>query len=181
MAVKDYTVMVIDITPVLTEAANLLIPVIAGAFAVWLRKHLLDKWAADLVDKTLPDAVAMMQSASDGELQKLHPHIDIPSQPVAVGVQFMLDHAGDALTRIGASDPDKIASKLIARQARMMPHTMVEALEPINFEAPETHLHLHVAKGSSVTMAQPKVTDLHVTKPMSVITGDDAGDETKVM
>lgn len=174
--------MVIDITPVLTEAANLLIPIIAGAFAVWLRKHLLDKWAADIVDKTLPDAVAMMQSATDGELQKLHPHINVPS-PMAVGVQFMMDHAGDALTRLGDSDPEKIAGKLIARQARMMPTAMVAgaAFEPLNFEAPQTHLHLHVAKGSNVTMAQPATTDLHVTKPMSVITGDDAGDETKVM
>lgn len=169
--------MVIDITPVLTEAANLIIPVVVGAFSLWLRKHLLDKWAADLVDKTLPDAVALMQSATDGELQKLHPHLDLPPGSIATGVQFMVDHAGDALTRIGANNPEKIASRLIARQARMMPPHMTEAsfsaIEPFNFEAPQTHLHLHVADGGTVSMVQPK--------PMTVVTGDDAGDETKVM
>ena len=98
--------------------------VIAGVFGIlgvvvplWLRSRINDQDDAAVVAKAVQNALGAVQQAAVTGVTTLHPSVPLPAGTppgVAIGVQYVLTHAGDEAARIGVT-PAAIASKVVAQ------------------------------------------------------------------
>lgn len=106
--------MIVDLAPVVTSLCDTALGTAALVIAAVVRRYVHSKFFADLLDGVLEDAVGRIQQASDADIaqaQVLHPNL--PGL-VGVGVRFVVDHAPDAVARLGLT-PAAIADKIIAK------------------------------------------------------------------
>lgn len=109
--------MTIDLTQVLIATIGGLFAVINAVFAIWLQSHMKDKAAAATLATAVSNSLGAIQQAATTGVTLSKPTVALPaavSPQVAIGVQYVLDHAGDEATRLGVT-PEAIASKIDAK------------------------------------------------------------------
>lgn len=109
----------VDLTAILVAA-------IAGFFGVvklvtswWLERRVKDAQMRDLLEKALQNGLGVIQQAASGQVIAARPSLspvvaDLIPNNIKPGVQYVLDHAPEALEHFGVTT-DKVADKLIAR------------------------------------------------------------------
>lgn len=115
-----------DVVAIPTASLDLtavMVAIVGGVFAVikivaesFAASRIKDATARDVVDKALDNALGAMQQAAQGEVATLKPTLAIPGVAASLtpGVQYVLDHAGDEVARLGIT-PASIADKINAR------------------------------------------------------------------
>jgi hypothetical protein len=97
--------------------------VIAGVFSVlsvvlplWISAHIKDQAAAATVATAIRNSLGALQQASTAAAQSIVPALPIKGVPPAMvpGVQYVLDHAGDEVARLGITS-GALASKISAQ------------------------------------------------------------------
>ena len=105
------------------DLTQLLLALITGAFSIAalvipyiINARLKDKQAAEVLSNAVINAIGAMRQAADGSVRALAPKVMIPglSPDIAVGVSYMLNHAGEEAARFGIT-PEKLAEKINAR------------------------------------------------------------------
>ena len=115
----------VTVTPAPTvDLTGIATTVIAGIFGVlgvviplWLRQRINNADDAAAVAKAVQNALGAIPQAATTGVTTLRPNVPLPAGTppgVAVGVQYVLDHAGDEAARIGVT-PAAIASKVVAQ------------------------------------------------------------------
>lgn len=100
--------------------------VIAGIFGllgiilpVMINARIKDAQAANTLSIAVKNSIGAMQVAAEGAVSALHPTMTIPVRPgvtteLAVGVQYVLDHAGPEAARFSIT-PASLADKITAQ------------------------------------------------------------------
>ena len=111
----------IDVTQILITIISGFFSIVVAVLGAWLtyiiNKNIQDKQAALAVSNAVRNSLGKIQQAgqavAEGEIQKLHPHLNVPEY-LAPGVQYVLDHAGEEAKRFGLT-PESIADKIVAQ------------------------------------------------------------------
>lgn len=109
--------MTIDLTGIIVAVIGGLFTVIGSVFLAWLQAHIKDKDAAATVNNAVKNSLGAIQQAATAAVTSYDPRIKLPPgapPSIAVGVQYVLDHAGDEAKSIGITS-DAIASKINAQ------------------------------------------------------------------
>ena len=107
------------------DLTGIIVAVIGGVFSVativvgaWISSRMKDAQAASVLGAAVKNALGAMQQATQGAVTAQRPTVTLPllaSVPqLAVGVQYVLDHAGAEATRFGIT-PIAIADKINAQ------------------------------------------------------------------
>jgi len=108
------------------DLTGIIVAVIGGVFSIaalvvgaWISSRMKDAQSAAVLGAAVKNALGAMQQAAAGVITAQHPTITIPPMPgaspqLAVGVQYVLDHAGGEAARFGVT-PDAIADKISAQ------------------------------------------------------------------
>lgn len=98
-------------------AAVVPITTILGSVAIALvNKYVKDAAAAKLIDGAIASSVGTIQQVAQGAIKTVDPSLAIPARYAAYapGVQYVVDHAGDELTRLGVT-PEAVAERIEAK------------------------------------------------------------------
>jgi hypothetical protein len=108
--------MTIDLTGIAVSAIAGIFGVVGPVFLYWLQSHMKDKQAADVLEAAVTNSLGAMQQAAEAGVESANPHILVAgvSPAIGVGVQYVMDHAGDEAGRFGIT-PASIADKINAR------------------------------------------------------------------
>ena len=103
---------------------SIALAIVSGTFSVlmvvvpiWVNAHIKDRNAAETVDKAVGNALGAAENAAMSGLGAHPLQASLPggtSPSLAAGVQYVLDHAGPEMARVGIS-PAAIADKISAR------------------------------------------------------------------
>lgn len=105
------------------DLTGIAVSIIAGVSSIlgviiplMIQSHFKDKEAAAALTAAVKNSLGAIQQAADAGINAVSPHVTIPhvSQDLAVGVQYVLDHAGDEAARFGLT-PVAIADKISAQ------------------------------------------------------------------
>lgn len=106
------------------DLTQFLLAVIAGVFTIAaaviptiINKRMKDTQAASVLSAAITNALGAMQQAASTAVAAAKPGISLPAAPpqMAVGVQYVLDHAGEEAKRFGITQEaivDKINAKI---------------------------------------------------------------------
>lgn len=111
----------VDLTPIIVAVVGGIFSVATVVVGTWVSvfvmNNMKDKQAALAVSNAVKNSLGKIQQAgqalAEGEIQKLHPHLNVPDY-LAPGVQYVLDHAGEEAARFGLT-PEAIADKITAQ------------------------------------------------------------------
>jgi len=108
--------MTIDLTGIAVSCIAGIFGVVGPLFLYWLQSHMKDKQAAVVLEAAVTNSLGAMQQAAETGVKSANPHIMVAgiSPALGVGVQYVLDHAGDEAGRFGIT-PAAIADKISAR------------------------------------------------------------------
>lgn len=108
------------------DLTALVVAIVGGFFSIativvgaWINARMKDSAAAAAVNGAVKNALGAMQQAAQQAATSARPAVTIPAIPgvppdLAVGVQYVLDHAGQEAARFGITAP-AIADKLNAQ------------------------------------------------------------------
>ena len=108
------------------DLTGIIVAVIGGVFSVItllvgyaITSRMKDTQSAGVLGAAVKNALGAMQQAAQGVVTAQHPTIALPPMPgaspqLAIGVQYVLDHAGGEAARFGVT-PDAIADKISAQ------------------------------------------------------------------
>jgi hypothetical protein len=105
----DFTQICIAVITGVFTLATILIP-------LWLNSKMNDKQAAIVIGNAVKNSLGEMQQATEAMIQSAKIHATIPgvTPTLAVGIQYVLDHAGDEMKRFNIT-PEAIADKITAQ------------------------------------------------------------------
>ncbi len=103
----------VDLTAVAVAAVGALLTIVGAVATAQINARMKDKQAAATLTAALANAQGAMKQALDEGIRSSVPQIKI-SGTMAVGVQYMVDHAGEEMARFGIT-PEAIADKLNAK------------------------------------------------------------------
>lgn len=106
----------IDLTGIATTAIAGIFSILAIVIPLMIQSHLKDAAAATALGNAVKNSLGAMQQAMQTGLVGWTPKVTIPdvTPQMAVGVQYVLDHAGPEAERFGIT-PYKIAEKISAQ------------------------------------------------------------------
>ena len=110
--------MTIDLTQILITVIGGAFAIINAVFLAWLQRHMKDKAAAVTLATAISNSLGAIQQAATTGVTLSKPTVAVPagvSPQLAIGVQYVLDHAGDEATWLGIT-PASIAGKIDAKQ-----------------------------------------------------------------
>ena len=109
--------------PVIFDLTGVAVSVVGGIFSILgivataaINSRMKDTQAAKVLGDAIKNALGAIQEASVVEVNSLHPQLRIAGVPdkLAVGVQYVLDHAGSEAARFDVT-PTAIADKINAQ------------------------------------------------------------------
>jgi hypothetical protein len=106
--------MTVDLTGVAVAATSGFFSVLAIIITVWLQNHISNKAAAETLSNAVKNSLGAIQQAATSQIQQAHPQIPNVPASLAPGVQYVLDHAGDEMAKLGIT-PQSVASKIEAQ------------------------------------------------------------------
>jgi hypothetical protein len=105
------------------DLTGVLVAIVGGFFSIatlivgdWINTRMKDAAARTTLQTAVQNSLGAIQQAATLAITTGQPQITIPGIPpnLAVGVQYVLDHAGDEVTRLGVT-PELISSKISAQ------------------------------------------------------------------
>jgi hypothetical protein len=117
------TIVTVPAAPATIDLTGISTAVIAGVFSIlavvvplFIQSHMKDKQAAAALATAIQNSLGAIQQAAQTEVTTISPTVSIPGVPanIAVGVQYVLDHAGEEAARFGISATD-LAEKISAQ------------------------------------------------------------------
>lgn len=127
--------MQIDLTQILIAVIGGAFAIVNAVFVVWLQSNMKDKAAAATLATAVSNSLGAIQQAATTGVAFSKPTVALPagvSPQVAIGVQYVLDHAGNEATRLGIT-PESIASKI---NAKLGLQTIAQATPTVVVAAP---------------------------------------------
>lgn len=108
--------MTIDLTGVAVAAVGGFLSILGSIAMLLINSRIKDKQAADTLAAAVRNSIGAIQQAATTGVALMKPQVRIAGVPdnVAVGVQYVLDHAGDEAARWGVT-PEGIADKISAQ------------------------------------------------------------------
>ena len=109
--------MTIDLTQVLVTVIGGVFSVLGIVLTAVISKNVKDQTAASSLGIAVKNSLGAIQQAADQGIQIVHPSVTLPAgvpPAMAVGVQYVLDHAGPEAARFGLT-PTGIADKINAQ------------------------------------------------------------------
>lgn len=106
----------VDFTSIAVATIGALFTVIGSVAVALINARMKDKTSAQALDNAVTNGLGAIQQAADAHLA-IHPaQKEVPgiNAPMAAGLQYVLDHAGDEAKRFGIT-PTAIVDKLNAR------------------------------------------------------------------
>jgi hypothetical protein len=104
----------VDLTPYLIALFNFVLAVVGAIVAAVINSKMKNQQMRDLLQSALANALGKIQVAGDAEIAAAGLHLPDVDPELAVGVKYVLDHAGDAVTHFGIT-PESIAEAIEAR------------------------------------------------------------------
>lgn len=110
--------MTIDLTQFLLDLFNQLIYPLIGIGALWLINHYVkNAQMASLLEKAVNNSLGTMHNAVIHQITVSDPRVQLPgiSEPEKAGLQYVLNHAPEALAHFGTSSEiivDKIRNRV---------------------------------------------------------------------
>jgi hypothetical protein len=104
----------IDLSPYLVALFNFILAVVGAIIAAVINSKMKNQQMRDLLQSALTNSLGKIQVAADADITKAHIQIPNVNPALAVGVKYVLDHAGDAVTHFGIT-PESIAEAIEAR------------------------------------------------------------------
>lgn len=102
------------------DMTAIIIAVLGGVFAViravavyYIDKRVHDQQLREVLENAVGNGLGTIQQAASGAVVKAAPHLNVPAH-LAPGVQYVLDHASEAIDRFGIT-PEMIAEKMTSR------------------------------------------------------------------
>jgi hypothetical protein len=128
--------MTVDLTPIVVAVVGGVFNIVLIAGVALINSKIKDTQMRDVLESALKNGLGKIQVAAVSEIQ--HARIAIPDVPpeVAVGVQYVLDHAPEAAEHFGLSS-EAIADKIIARIGVKNVETNIAIASSASPEVPE--------------------------------------------
>ena len=106
----------IDLTQIILALIGGSVTILGGVLVALINSRMKDAAAATVLSNAVTNALGAMRQAADGSVRALAPKVYVPglSPDIAVGVNYMLNHAGEEAARFGIT-PEKLAEKINAR------------------------------------------------------------------
>lgn len=106
----------VSFTSLLLSLAAAGIPIVGAVALALVNKYVKDASAAKLIDDAIASSVGTLQQVAQGSIKTVDPSLVFPAKfaAYAPGIQYVVDHAGDALTRLGIT-PEMVAEKIEAK------------------------------------------------------------------
>lgn len=106
----------VHLTEVLVSLIYVAGPVIGAVAVALINARVKDEQLRQVLANAAKNAVGVVQQAGTGAVRSLDPRIPAGVVPerLVPGVQYMLDHAGEAVERWGIT-PEKLAEKITAQ------------------------------------------------------------------
>lgn len=108
--------MSVDLTGVIVALIGGFFSVVTLIVGSWITSHFKDNEAKATLSTAIKNALGAMQQAAEAAAQGAKPTILVPgmSQQMSVGIQYVLDHAGEEAKRLNITSA-AIAQKIIAQ------------------------------------------------------------------
>lgn len=106
----------LNLTEVLASLIGTAGTIIAAVAVALINQRIKDAQLREQLANAARNAVGAVQQGASGMIQRLDPRLPagiIPDRLVP-GVQYMLEHAGEAVSRFGLT-PEKLAEKVVAQ------------------------------------------------------------------
>jgi hypothetical protein len=104
----------IDLSPYLIALFNFILAVVGAIIAAVINSRMKNQQMRDLLQSALANSLGKIQVAGDADIAAAHVQFSNVPPALAVGVKYVLDHAGDAVTHFGIT-PASIAEAIEAR------------------------------------------------------------------
>lgn len=106
----------IDWTPILVALVGGILSTIGIVATALINSRMRNSADALALSNAVKNSLGAIQTATDDAIVKAAPHTAIPgvTPQTAVGIQYVLDHAGTEAARLGVT-PEAIASKVEAQ------------------------------------------------------------------
>lgn len=106
----------VSLTEVLVSLIGTLGTIIAAIAVALINQRIKDAQLREVIANAAKNAVGVVQQGAVGMVQRLDPRIPAGTIPdkLVPGVQYVLDHAGEAVARFGIT-PEKVAEKITAQ------------------------------------------------------------------
>ena len=125
----------VDLTGIALAVIATVLPVVGTALVAVINARIKDVTARATLAASVKNAMGAIQQGMSNSVTALHPAILIPGVPLAtaIGVQYVLDHAGDEAARFGIT-PAAIADKITAQigLTKLAASPVINALPDIN-------------------------------------------------
>jgi hypothetical protein len=106
--------MTVDLTGIAVAATGGFFSVLGLVAVAWIQSHMKDQTAAATMTAAIKNSLGAMQQAATSEIQTIHPQIAGVPANLQPGVQYVIDNAGDEMTRLGVT-PAAVAQKVEAQ------------------------------------------------------------------
>lgn len=106
--------MVVDLTGVAVAVVGGVFSILGPVALAMVNSHIKDETARNVLDKAITNSLGAMQQAAEASVAAARPSIPNVPDHLAPGVQYVLDHAGGELSRLGVT-PEAVAGKIQAR------------------------------------------------------------------
>jgi hypothetical protein len=167
----------VDLTGIAVCVIGGIFSIVGTVFTVWLQGHMKDQAAAATVSAAVRNSLGAMQQAATVSIKAMDPRLPLPTSvppDLAVGVQYVLDHAGDEAKRLGVTK-ELIASKVSAQiglaniatnQATAASDAPSPApLDPVALPPPVASIPVHIVAAPLTPIAPITVTSLTPATP----------------
>lgn len=106
----------INLTALAVAVVGGIFSVIGTVLTVQINARMKDKQAAEVLNNAVKNSLGAMQQATVTTIEAAQPTVTVPgvSGTMAVGVQYVANHAGDEAARLGIT-PAAIADKINAQ------------------------------------------------------------------
>lgn len=106
----------VSLTEILVSLIGTLGTIVAAVAVALINQRIKDAQLRQVLANAATNAVGVVQQGAAGMVQRLDPRIPAGTIPMQLvpGVQYVLDHAGEAVERFGIT-PEKVAEKIMAQ------------------------------------------------------------------
>lgn len=110
--------MTADLTPIIVSAIGAAGTIISSVAVYIIQRRMKDAQLRDVLSNAVRNSVGILTEFGKYKIETIRPQINLPNVPadIAPSVQYVLDHAKEAVDRFNLSNkPEMIAEKVVAQ------------------------------------------------------------------
>jgi len=107
----------IDLTQIILSIIGGIFSVAMAAVPIVVGRYVKDRQMREVLENAVQNSLGVLQQVASGAVVRTAPAFVLPSRYAALApaVQYVLDHAGEAVKHFDGMTPEKIAEKIISR------------------------------------------------------------------